>query len=358
MKKAYYLILCMLIVGLISCTKTEFEPTEFNPVFDANCSFSDGSNFSKAAGIGGYYMYTSGYTHDDKVVFASVLSIEDYPCVENCSASLGIELHGADGTLSLSDFDDFMFLNRVDRNMTYSIRALTDSSQVFNHEWYINQDGSTQPKLDINTNLLQDTMLEMNLVFSSSEKSIIKFNQEFQPLLEKSLNLKLDVSKNDGGIYVSVKGANIAHVLWEDANQSMNRKFGSSVKQNLVVTTFDNQQVNVLVNIVEAMGNFEFSEIGYAYDSEITPKSDFDSQKKVDIVYTDDDGIRYRSSAVSQYLPHKFRITNVQPYKANEKGQNTISCDVEFDCLVYNKTLQKTLYIKGGKAKFAFVTAL
>ena len=348
----YYLFA---FVFLFSCEKTEFNPPVLEPELDSNFVFNSGEEIELQAGVDGYYLHTNSFISNNKKVYQSTLS-NNIGCQESCSPELTIEIHQGDTNGSLADLalDNLNFLDHKDQSVNHQFNVI-NSSTAFNHLWKV---GDGLPNDDDNLLLNQDfgqgSTSNVNLLFRSEQKAIVKFEQVFSPIGQEAVNVALNISKFQDSVYVKFDTTDVSEVLLQNIN-GFNFEFEGPVSQSFIITTKAGAIINGLIIVPEAHPSFELSEMGYSYSNELTPFIDPIQLESLEIIYKDEDGMIFRSSAIDQIIPTVYELVSMEEYLDNESGLPTIRCEMNISCLIYSNQIKQAKYITDGKFRFAFL---
>lgn len=347
----------MLMVVFVGCQKTEFDPPEYAPIFDADVTFSDGANFRASAGELDYYLYTKGFKNDELKMYSSTLS-SDLDCESNCREELTLNIFQGDLNSNFTDIGPLDFISTNTQNVIHTLEASVDDTKVYDNIWKVNNnEESALSFLEFNQEFGENEDIGVDLIYTSAHKSVVRFGQTFTPLSEEDLSIYIEMSKSVIGtikIKVVDKGQ-IEFIRWSDGEVALERTFTSSIKTTFNVVSKSGQQIKCSIKVPKTHPPFNLVNLGYSYTNQVVPEIPIEEVASGEVVYTDTWGNVYRSSQVSQILPNLFKVSNLEYYLENEEGIPTYSADVEFKCLVFCRETGKTKYISDGKANFAFI---
>ena len=327
----------------------EFPPI-LSPEFDIELFFDRQDKKLIEAGKDGYYLFTRGRRDDDIEIYESELSSS----VSN--EAIKVRLATGRAESSLKDFESEVgFKREGNRDILHQLEERNPNS-VFISQWTIDGKSIGADSLDLIQDYQGDLPSKVELVYQSSEDAYIRVIQQVHSDQVYNLDFHFNLSKEDDLItvdFIEMEGFN--SVTWGDGETSLLRSWQDDVSLNFTIVVNESTPIQGVIRVPSTHSNISLTSLGYRVKSSIRPFISLFDLQEVELIYTDKDGVEYRSSTIDQLLPHQFRILEIAPFEPNENGNPTYRVNFLFSGLLYNKLLQKALYLPEAVARFAFV---
>jgi PKD repeat protein len=364
--KKYRWVALLLATCLLTLTQCKRSEEPFNnigqPVFALKGTIN-GQNFSKTAGVNGYYMYSS-YDYDttnQAFNFSAVMAADSCP---TCKESLQITFYdkttnNGSGQINIAAAlatGGYEFYNSQPIFKTrykYTFIAEGRNYTAPNYLWIINAtdtfktanpvvfftDTTTKDvclTITDNSTLCQKTICN-NINFpSSTVYDFVKPNFNYDTTAGLGINF-IDLSTRPSG----------TTYLWNfgDGNQSIDSIPSHTYTNpgrylvNLTISgIFGSKSIQKNISVKETgndcLANFSYESpvADSVFSSVPSPLS------KILVRYVDASGEEFLSYSQSQPSTSQFTVLASQPYQNNERGEKTRSLTVNFKCRVYSTT--------------------
>ena len=353
------ILLVVSISLILSSCKHKDDPTPLNdtPTFKLN-GILDAVPVEIMAGVNNYYMYTdvSRENADSLNIYSGTFRQNN--CA-SCKRVMQFSFRGGKSTANgnYSDTTEFFnqgiysYYNSSTTALRYlvSFKSLPGSSAIQSYKWGFG-DGATSVLTNPEHYYLSKQSYSVSLATTTVDgcqtniSNILNTNEA-----TSACNSLITLFKNGNNVVFSCTayGSSPYTFSWDfgdgstSAQQSPFHTFTTSGIHNICYTMIDNVGcqyatcMNVRTGDTLCDNNFYRS-----IPSEIPNTKGFST---ITIKWTDDNGNIFTSENINQPTSSYYKIVSADNYKANGFGQPVKKLHIQFTCLLYNSTLNKTI---------------
>lgn len=360
-------IIFLTFIAFVSCKSLE-EPMPENGtnVFYIKGRFNQ-DNITFVAGNDDYYLYAS-HAKDNKNVYEFKSDLKPPYCT-SCSNSMQIAIRNykvstdTDTTININEAikageyvykDDY--IQPSHRIIKFEIDSATNPNGNFTWDF---GDGSTGYGIDPIHAFLNDAKFPVLLdasyqagVCQSTAAKTVDINLSSAVTGEGCMRDFSYEIRNNTQVFFKINELNVGYntkVIWYfgDGNFSTSQQdtithvFAAPGKYTAAIVIIKDSICSdtiAMAKTVDLLGNS--CPVGFNYERLNPEPEDELHLSKITVSWKDQNGVLYSSNKLAQPSWSNFQITDIQPYKNNEKEEKTIKFKVRFNCRVYNDHLQ------------------
>ncbi len=375
MKRLIFYKFLIISTLFAACNKVELDPEDGEPVFTAEAKF-DGNPKAWQAGVEDFYMFSSfekddfdvhvfsgSFTKTDSIVSGESLAfhIRDYQQLAEGSPDIIEALEHSFGFADMSGNDSTLVttIDTVWNAIFFVTQSIQPSGIQVIYEWDFGDQGGDTTLQDSISHIYEDTPhnVPVTLTVKAANNSCSGFYTKYITANGNAQNCQLNFNIDTftfNSITITALPSGVApyQYLWSDSTitgstyylqlnpvgmtyvaVTVTDALGCAVSGGLSTTIVSGTLPTICVaafdySIQQELIDSQYYQIIYADSLQLS---------KITIVYTNTEGIQYRSDRQPQEPNATIKILEVDEYDTNEKGEKTKKLTLEFTCRLWNE---------------------